>query len=138
MREDHRVDETDPACEPARRQKGDSGQDVDEEEEDRELAGVESPAHEEPVRHERLHDEAASEGVEPEERTELRDGAGRAMDTEETALAFDPRSLHLVGEAHEDKEIPQTDDGVEEKERTVRVRSDKTECHERGHDAREK
>ena len=60
------------------------------------------------------------------------------MDTEETALAFDPRSLHLVGEAHEDKEIPQTDDGVEEKERTVRVRSDKTERHERGHDAREK
>src|SRR2546430_11689269 len=107
MREDHRVDETDPACEPARRQKGDSGQDVDEEEEDRELAGVESPAHEEPVRHERLHDEAASERVEPEERTELRDGAGRAMDTEETAVAFGPRWLPLVGGGHEGKWVSQ-------------------------------
>ena len=52
------------------------------------------------------------------------------MDPEETALAFDVRELHMIGERHEDGEVEQTDDGVEDEERPVRVGALQPERHE--------
>src|SRR5207253_8996155 len=130
MCEDHRVDETDATGEPSRGQQRDAGDQGHEKEEHSELAWIETPADEEPVRDNRLDNEAARECVETEERTEPGDGAGRAMDTEETPLPLDTCRLHFVGEAQKDREVKETDDGVEDEEGTVRVRAGEAERRE--------
>src|SRR6267378_3502994 len=127
MREDHRVDETDATREPTRREKRDARENVHEEEQDRELSGLEAPADEEPVRDERLHDKTARERVESEQCAEPGDRTGRAMHAEESSLAFDGRRFDLVREAHEDREVEQTDDRIQDEERAIRVRSRETE-----------
>src|SRR6267378_759239 len=127
MRKDHRVDETDPAREPAGSQKGHSRKDVDEEEEDRELFRVKSPAHEEPVRDERLHDEPSRERIDSEERTELRDRSGGAMDSEEAPLAFDACRLHFLREAEKDHQVEETDEGIKDEEGTIGIRPHEAE-----------
>ena len=138
MREDHRVDETDATREPSRSQKRHARENVHEEEQDGKLARIESPPDKEPVGNERLHDEPAGKRVDSEEGTELRDSPGGAMNTEKTPLAFDPRGFHLVRETQEDHEVEETDDGVEKKEGTVRVRAGKAERREGGDHPREK
>ena len=102
-------------------QEREPGQGVHREEDHRELLRGETPAHIEPVRDEGLDDQRAGERVEPEERGELRHGAGRAVDPDEPAIAVDPGDLDPIGQPEEDHEIRRTDRGIQEEEGPIRI-----------------
>src|SRR5207253_9455711 len=119
--EHHRVEETDALGEPARGEERQPRQDPDPEEDPGERRGIESPAQVEPVRDDRLDDEATGERVEPEERRELRDGPGGAVDTEEAALPLDVRELDPVRKRKEDREVGEADERVQDEKRAMRI-----------------
>src|SRR5205823_11461648 len=93
----------------------------DPEEDPGERRGIESPAQVEPVRDDRLDDEATGERVKPEERRELRDGPGGAVDTEEAALPLDVRELDPVRKRKEDREVGEADERVQDEKRAIRI-----------------
>src|SRR4051794_27706246 len=82
MGEDHRVDESEPGCDPSRRERRDGREKVGSEEDRPEQRRLDAELQVEPVGHQALRDEAATEGIEREEERQLQDDALRSMETE--------------------------------------------------------